>query len=77
MTHQNLSPAPGVNQTPTKAYIATGLSALGAFLAALLVVWTDTDPLTSRDFVVALAAAVGTGGVTGVATYSLPNKPTS
>ena len=71
----HITPAPGAPQTSTKAYIATGISALGAFLTALLVVWTDTDPLTGRDFVVALSAAIGSGGVTGVATYVLPNKP--
>lgn len=61
--------------TSSKAYVATGVATVGAFLTALLVVWTDTDPLTARDFVVAFAAGVASGGVTGGATYQTTNYP--
>ena len=70
-----VTPAPGVPQTGTKAYIAAGLGFIGAFLTTLLTVWTDTDPLTARDFIVATAAAVTSGAVTGIVTYAIPNQP--
>ncbi len=71
----DVSPAPGTPQSATKAYIATGLAFLGVFLTALLAEWTDTDPLSARDFVVALAAGVVSGGVTGGVTYQVANRP--
>lgn len=62
--------------TKTKAYLATGASLLATFLATLLVGWSDTDPLTPRDFVVALVAALGVAAGTGIATYAgPPNTP--
>jgi hypothetical protein len=69
------SPAPGVPQTAFKAEIAAGLAFLAVFLGALLVGWTDEDPLETRDFVVALLAALVGGGITGGATYQVSNKP--
>lgn len=71
----NLSPAPGVPQTGTKAYIATGIAFVGAFLTALLAQWTDSDPLQARDFIVALAAAIASGVLTGIGAYMVPNQP--
>lgn len=56
-----------------KAWVATALGALGAFGTALLTVWTDTDPLTARDLVVAAVAAITTGGITGGAVWNTSN----
>jgi hypothetical protein len=69
------TPAPGVPQTPTKAYVALGVSFLAVFFGALLVEWTDSDPLEARDFIVALVAALVGGGITGGATYQVKNTP--
>lgn len=71
----DITPAPGTPQTNHKAYVATAMSFLGVFLTALLAEWTDTDPLSARDFVVALAAGVVSGGVTGGLTWQVKNRP--
>jgi hypothetical protein len=72
---ENLSPAPGTPQNALKAEVAAAVSALAIFLGALLVEWTGSDPLEARDFVVALAAALAGGALTGGATYSVSNQP--
>lgn len=70
----DLSPAPGVEQTATKASVATVLGFVAAFGTALLTVWTDSDPLTGRDFVVALVFALVGGGITGGSVYQAKNR---
>jgi hypothetical protein len=72
----NVSPAPSTPQTGTKAYIGGAAAFLTAFITALLVVWTDTDPLQARDFVVATGSALGSGALVGILTYTVPNQPT-
>lgn len=75
MTNPVNSPYPDQPQTPHKAYWAGVTAFLGAFLTALLMGWTDSDPLTARDLVVALAFALGTAGVSGGVTYAVRNRP--
>ena len=71
----DLSPAPGTPQTAEKAGYGGVVAGLAIFLGALLVEWTDTDPLEARDFVVALCAAAGGGGLTSGVIYKKKNKP--
>jgi len=70
------SPAPGTPQTPTKAYVALVVAFIAAFGTSLLTVWTDSDPLSTRDFVVALVFALVGSGITGGAVFTVQNKPT-
>jgi hypothetical protein len=76
----NLSPAPGVPQTGTKAKYAGVVSAGLTFVGAVLAYWiADADPFTAKEFgeaVLTGAVAAGViGGGTGVATYNAQNKP--
>lgn len=75
MTTPELSPDPGVPQTAWKAQVAALVAFLAVFGGALLMEWTDTDPLEVRDFVVAFVAALVGGGLTGGATFQVRNQP--
>jgi hypothetical protein len=69
----NYSPDPGVPQTPTKAYAATGL----AFVAGFVAFWIgDKDPFTSKDIGEAALTAAMSAGIIGGATYKVKNKRT-
>jgi hypothetical protein len=67
----NLSPAPGVPQTPTKAYVAAGIAflvgAVGYYLG-------DEDPFTKREMLEALFAGAVGAGVTGGPTFAVRNR---
>lgn len=70
----NLSPDPGVPQTPYKAYAATLLTAITTFVG----VWiADTDPFTAKEIAGAGVTALIASGVTGVVTYRVKNKRTT
>jgi uncharacterized membrane protein YedE/YeeE len=70
----NLSPAPGTPQTGTKAYLATGLTVVVAFV----LLWVaDKDPFTAKEAASAAVQALIGGGVVGVPTYLARNKPTA
>lgn len=73
MTHS--SPSPGMNQTATKAMVAAAGGFVFAFLTTLLQVWTDVDPLSARDVVVALVSGIGSSLSLGTLVYKIPNKP--
>ena len=67
----NMSPDPGVPQTPYKAYVATAATALGAFVAF----WVgDTGTFTPKEMGEAALYALGFAGVGGFATYQTRNK---
>lgn len=56
-----------VFMSSAKAWVA----AVGAFLTALLAEWpSELDPITARDCVVALLAAVTVGG----SVFTVPNR---
>lgn len=74
MAHRAPSPTPGLPQTATKARVAAVGGFLFVFIAVLLTVWTDTDPLTARDVVFALGSAIGTSLGLGTAVYKIPNS---
>lgn len=67
----NLSAAPGVPQTPTKAVVATVL----AFLTILVSAWIADDNGASGQEILSwvISALVGSG-LTGGATYQAKNK---
>ena len=66
------SPAPGVPQTPYKAWAATALAFLTIFVSA----WIADDGGTSGKEVMTwiISALVGSG-LTGVTTFQVKNKP--
>lgn len=66
------SPAPGTPQTSYKAYVATGLSVLVAFLLQWV---SDEDPFTHKEMANAFVYALLAGGVVGLPTYATKNKP--
>lgn len=69
----NLSPAPGVPQTGTKAYVAAALS----FIVAFGVYWiADKDPFTAKDMGEAAISGLVASGLIGGSTYKVKNKPT-
>lgn len=69
----NLSPAPGVPQTPYKAYAATVLAFVTIFVSA----WIADDNGTNFQEVLTwvISALVGSG-ITGATTYQVKNKAT-
>lgn len=67
----NMSPAPGVPQTPTKAYTATALSVLATFGTAWV---ADVAPFTAKEAVASAIAALVAGGVIGGVTFLAKNK---
>ena len=64
----DISPAPGVRQTPSKAIVAFIMSAITALLTALTV-GTPNRPL---EWLVMVAGVL----VTAYSTYAVPNKAT-
>jgi hypothetical protein len=66
------SPAPGVKQTMTKAYLATGLTVVVAFVLQWV---ADEDPFTAKEAAEAAVLALVSGGVVGVPTAAIRNKP--
>ena len=67
------SPAPGVPQTGTKAYVAAGV----AFFVCFAGIWVvDADPFTTKELVAAIVAALLASGATGGATFWTSNKAT-
>lgn len=66
------SPAPGTPQTGTKAFVSTALSVLALFGMAWI---ADVDPFTAKEAVGAGIGALVSGGVIGVVTYKVKNKP--
>lgn len=69
----NLSPAPGAPQTPHKAYAASGIVAVGVFLAFWLL--DDGKHFTKDDLQEALTAALVLSGLAGGGTFAVKNKP--
>lgn len=69
------TPAPGTPQTGTKATIAAVLAFVSGFLTTLVSDWTGDGPVTAHTLVVAIIGGLVALGVTGVATYNIPNKP--
>lgn len=67
------SPAPGVPQTGTKAYVATGLTVVVAFVLQWV---ADEDPFTAKEMANAAVLALVSGGVVGVPTYAAKNRAT-
>lgn len=68
----NLSPAPGVPQTPTKAYVATILT----FVASFVTYWiADKDPFTAKEIGEAAVTAAVAAGIIGGGTYGTKNRP--
>lgn len=55
---------------PHKAYVASALAAVGTFVAYWV---ADTDPFTAKEVGQALIAALVASGVTGGATFKVPN----
>lgn len=68
----NNSPAPGTPQTGAKAYVATGLAAVVAFVLYWI---ADEDPFTAKEAAEGAVAALIGSGVVGVPTYFTRNKP--
>lgn len=67
----NLSPTPGVPQTPTKAYAATAL----AFIVVVVSSWiADDGGVTAKEIVSWLVSAAIGAGLTGGVTYGVRNK---
>lgn len=67
----NDSPAPGTPQTPTKAWVATGLS----FVAGVVGFWiADEDPFTAKEVAQACLTSGISCGIIGVGTWAVPNK---
>lgn len=77
----DLSPAPGVPQTPTKAIVAAVGSLVTAVCLALLVVLSEGSEggssITGVEWVTLLLALVGAPAITGGVTYQAQNKPIS
>lgn len=69
----NMSPAPGTPQTGYKAYAATALAMVAAFVAFWI---GDDDPFTKKDAGEAFLSALVAGGFTGIPTYLVKNKAT-
>ncbi len=67
----DMSPAPGVPQTPHKAVWTT----IGSFVGLCLTFWiADTDPFTAKDAgEMVLTAGIGSG-VLGLGTYKIKNR---
>lgn len=59
---------------PYKAYAATALTAVGAFVTFWI---ADTDPFTTKEIGAAALAALAASGLTGAATYKVRNPVTS
>lgn len=70
----NLSPAPGVPQTGTKAYVSAALAFVVAFATYYI---ADVDPFTKKEIVEALIIAAIGSGLAGGGTYVAKNKVTS
>jgi hypothetical protein len=51
---------------PYKAYVATALTAVGAFVTFWI---ADTDPFTGKEIGAAALSALAASGLTGVGTY--------
>ena len=69
----NLSPDPGVPQTPTKALVSTVLTAIVAF--GLYYVGDD-DPFTKKEIVEGIIYSLVGSGLVGGATFFTKNKRT-
>lgn len=68
----NLSPAPGVPQTPTKSIV----SGVGAGVVAFIGFWiADTDPFTAKEIGQAFLLAIIGSGLIGGATWAAKNSP--
>lgn len=67
----NLSPEPGVAQTPDKALGSALLGALVAFGAFYV---GDDDPFTKKEIIQGIILAVGASGLTGIPTYLIKNR---
>lgn len=67
----NVSPTPGTPQTGTKAYLATALTVVVAFVLQWV---ADSDPFTAKEAAEAAVMALVAGGVVGVPTYAVANK---
>jgi high-affinity Fe2+/Pb2+ permease len=65
------SPEPGVPQTGTKAYVATGLSFAAAFLAYWI---ADKDPFTAKEIGEGVLTAAIAGGIVGGGTFTVKNR---
>lgn len=65
------SPAPGTPQTPFKAFAATALTFVGAFVAYWI---ADTGTFDPKEWGEAALTAAAASGVTGFATYKVKNK---
>lgn len=60
--------------TAAKAYVAAGASAVIAFLGAVIV-GLDDNVLTTAEWLTAAVAGITASGITGVATWAVPNRP--
>lgn len=67
------SPAPGTLQTGTKAYVATALTVVTAFILYWI---SDEDPFTAKEAAEGVVGALVAGGLVGGGTYVTKNKPT-
>lgn len=67
----NLSPAPGVPQTPYKAYAATVL----AFVTIVVSAWiADDNGASGKEVLGWIVSALVGSGLTGVTTFQVKNK---
>lgn len=63
-------PVEDVPSKPYKAYVAAGLTAVGTFVAYWV---ADKDPFTAKEVGEAAVAALIASGLTGGATFRVPN----
>lgn len=71
MSNTEPSPAPGTPQTKTKAYVATAITAVTAFV----LYWVaDEDPFTAKEAAQGAVGALIAAGLVGVPTAVIPNK---
>lgn len=74
----NLSPAPGVPQSPTKAIWAGVAAFVGTFIFAL---WqavadrTEVDTMTNTQWLIVLLGALATAVTTSGFAYQVRNRP--
>lgn len=73
MSNAENSPAPGTPQTKTKAYVATALTVGVAFVLQWV---ADSDPFTAKEAAEAAVTSLVAGGLVGVPTAIIRNKPT-
>jgi len=65
------SPAPGVPQTGTKAWVATGASAVVGFVLFWI---ADEDPFTAKEAAQGAVSALIGAGLVGAPTWAIRNR---